>query len=135
MIFVLIHNNTYLYNMLKIKYNSPVPIYEQLITEIERMVSINELKSGDELPSIRSLAAQLEISNNTVARAYMELERKGLVTSNGRKGTFINELYQKSEFENHEKIFKNSILDLIRKGLDEADIRQAFEKNMIEIFK
>jgi len=121
--------------MLKIKYNSPVPIYEQLITEIERMVSINELKSGDELPSIRSLAAQLEISNNTVARAYMELERKGMVTSNGRKGTFINESYQRSGYENHEKIFKNSILDLIRKGLDEADIRQAFEKNMMEIFK
>lgn len=121
--------------MLKIKYNSPVPIYEQLISEIERMVSINELKPGDELPSIRSLATQLEISNNTVARAYMELERKGMVTSNGRKGTFINEFYQQSDKGNHDKVFKSSILDLIRKGMDEAAIRQAFEKNMIEIFK
>jgi GntR family transcriptional regulator len=121
--------------MLKIKYNSPVPIYEQLIAEIERMLSISELKPGDELPSIRSLASQLEISNNTVARAYMELERKGMVTSNGRKGTFINEFYQHSDKGNNDKVFKNSILDLIRKGMDEAAIRQAFEKNMIEIFK
>jgi GntR family transcriptional regulator len=107
--------------MLNIKYNSPIPIYEQLIAEIERMVSIKELEAGDELPSIRSLASQLEISNNTVARAYMELERKGIVTSNGRKGTFI-------------QIFKDPILLLLKKGMEESEIRNLFNKNMYEIF-
>lgn len=120
--------------MLTIKYNSPIPIYEQLVSEIEKMVSNKELKSGNELPSIRSLASQLEISNNTVARAYMELERKGIVTSNGRKGTFINET--KSMFKDDEtnKIFKDPILRLLKKGMEESEIRNLFSKNMCEIF-
>jgi GntR family transcriptional regulator len=121
--------------MLSIKYNSPIPIYEQLIAEIERMISITELKPGDELPSIRSLASQLEISNNTVARAYMELERKGQVTSNGRKGTFIKESFNQNKSDLKNKIFKDPILNLLKEGLDEADIRKIFNRNIIEIFK
>ncbi len=45
---------------------------------------------GDSLPSIRYLAKQLDITSNTVARAYMELERKCMILSNGRKGSFVN---------------------------------------------
>jgi GntR family transcriptional regulator len=120
--------------MLSIKYNSPTPIYEQLINEIERMVSIKELKPGDEMPSIRSLAAQLEISINTVARAYMELERKGIVISNGRKGTFISETESTKLNENMDKIFKAPILMLLKKGVDESEIRNVFNKSMYEIF-
>jgi len=99
------------------------------------MVSIQELKPGDELPSIRSLASQLEISNNTVARAYMELERKGIVTSNGRKGTFIRESFRHLKNDHNAKIFKDPILNLLRKGMDDAEIRQTFDQNMFEIFK
>jgi len=121
--------------MLSIKYNSPIPIYEQLIAEIERMVSIKELEPGDELPSIRSLARQLEISNNTVARAYMELERKGLVTSNGRKGTFIKDSSIQNIQGLNKKIFKDPILNLLKQGLNETDIKEIFDQNIIEIFK
>ena len=121
--------------MLRIKYNSPVPIYEQLITEIERMVSTQELTPGDELPSIRTLARQLEISNNTVARAYMELERKGMVTSNGRKGTFISESSFSGIHDAHKKVFKDSIIDLLKRGFEESEIRKLFHQSMREIFK
>lgn len=120
--------------MLGIKYNSPTPIYEQLIAEVERMVAIKELKPGDELPSIRSLAAQLEISINTVARAYMELERKGIVISNGRKGTYIRESEGTNSFEMMDKVFKAPILMLLKKGVDESEIRNLFNKSMYEIF-
>jgi len=121
--------------MLSIKYNSPIPIYEQLICEIERMLSVNELSPGDELPSIRSLANQLEIANNTVARAYLELERKGVVISNGRKGTFIKESYDNSDKKVNQKIFKESILHLLKRGLSESDIKKIFDQNINEIFK
>lgn len=120
--------------MLNIKYNSPTPIYEQLILEVERMVAIKELKPGNEMPSIRSLAAQLDVSNNTVARAYMELERMGIVTSNGRKGTFICDNENIKRNEKMDKIFKESILILLKKGFDESEIRNLFNRNMYEIF-
>ncbi|MCP4724898.1 MAG: GntR family transcriptional regulator, partial [bacterium] len=56
--------------MLKINLNSPEPIYEQLVQEIKRMIEHDVLKEGDSLPTIRSLASQLDVANNTVARAY-----------------------------------------------------------------
>ena len=56
--------------MLRINLNSPVPIYEQLIDEIKRMIEYGELKPGDSLPTIRSLSSQLDVAVNTVARAY-----------------------------------------------------------------
>lgn len=121
--------------MLRIKYNSPVPIYEQLIKEIERMVSMNELSPGDELPSIRTLARQLEISNNTVARAYMELERKGIVTSNGRKGTFIREPVLSGIHDASKKVFKDPIITLLKQGFEESEIRKLFNQGMSDIFK
>lgn len=120
--------------MLKIRLNSPVPIYEQLVVQITDMIKNGELKPGDELPSIRSLASQLDVANNTVGRAYMELERQGTVVSNGRKGTFIRELDAQVEI-NYEKIFKESIIKLLQAGLDEKTIRRIFRQNLDEIFK
>lgn len=120
--------------MLKIRLNSPIPIYEQLVNSIQEMLVNKELKPGDELPSIRSLAGQLEVANNTVARAYQELERKGMIVSNGRKGTFIKEFQGQNDVE-ISRLFKDSILKMLKAGLDEKDIKVLFEKNMNEIFK
>jgi GntR family transcriptional regulator len=120
--------------MLKIKLNSPVPIYVQVVNEITQMIHLGELKPGDELPSIRSLASQLSVSNNTVARAYLELERQHSIISNGRKGTFVRELKPESDTD-YQKIFKESIIRLIRAGMDEKNIQRVFKQNLNEIFK
>jgi len=121
-------------SMLKIKLHSPVPIYVQVSDEISRMINQDELKPGDELPSIRSLASQLEVANNTVARAYLELERQHLIVSNGRKGTFVAE--SKSEIESDiQKIFKEPIIQLIRAGMDEKSIQRVFKQSLNQIFK
>jgi len=120
--------------MLKIKLNSPVPIYEQLVIEITRMINEDELQPGDELPTIRSLASQLEVANNTVARAYQELERQGLIISNGRKGTFVTE-YKPDMDNDYQKIFKEPIIRLLQSGMDEKKIKFLFKQNLNEIFK
>jgi GntR family transcriptional regulator len=120
--------------MLKIKLNSPVPIYEQLVNEISGLIKNGELKPGDELPSIRALASQLEVANNTVARAYQELERQGMIVGNGRKGTFVREVMPGLE-DNYEKIFKEPIIKLLQAGMDEKDIQRIFKLNLNEIFK
>ena len=119
--------------MLKVKLNSPVPIYEQLITGIKSMIQNGELSGGDELPTMRSLASQLEIAVNTVARAYNELERAGYIESNGRKGTFVRESVDRG-LDSRDKIFKSQIIQLLKSGLGESEIRKIFDSNIQQIF-
>ncbi len=71
--------------------SSGVPIYLQIEQQIEQMISAGRLARGEELPPIRSLAQQLVINPNTVARAYRDLEQKGLLFSKQGSGTFVAE--------------------------------------------
>ena len=70
--------------------SSSVPPYEQVRAQVAARVDAGELTAGTRLPSVRSLAEQLGLANNTVARAYRELEHAGLVTTRGRNGTVVN---------------------------------------------
>jgi DNA-binding transcriptional regulator YhcF (GntR family) len=111
-----------------------VPIYEQLVTEIKGMLESGELKPGDSLPTIRCLASQLDVAVNTVAHAYKELERLGLLESKGRKGSFIKARPSPTT-EDEKKIFKPSILKLLQKGMNRSEIEQIFNNNMKTIFE
>ena len=117
--------------IIQIEHNSPVPIYEQLILEIERMIKSGALKENDSLPSIRQLAAQLDVAINTVARAYQELERRGVIISNGRKGTFVKHT---RTTESNMRDFKEMIIELIKQGLDKKEIEQTFNNSINQIF-
>lgn len=119
--------------MFKLSLNSSVPIYEQIVDEISKLIEINELKEGDSLPTIRSLASQLDIAVNTVARAYQELENLNLIVSSGRKGSFVKKNLDES-FKDDLKIFKTSILKLIRKGHGKNEIERIFNSNLNQIF-
>lgn len=66
-----------------------VPIYVQLVNQIKYLVSSGRLAAGEQLPPVRKLAEQLVINPNTVARAYRELERDGVVTSRQGAGVFV----------------------------------------------
>lgn len=66
-----------------------VPIYQQIVTQVKYLVSAGRLHPGEEMPPIRALAERLVINPNTVARAYRELERAGVVVKNGTVGTFV----------------------------------------------
>ncbi|WP_230085616.1 MULTISPECIES: GntR family transcriptional regulator [Arthrobacter] len=68
---------------------STVPPYEQIRLRILDLVSAGELAVGTKLPSVRSLAADLVVAANTVARAYRELEQAGIVATAGRSGTSV----------------------------------------------
>ncbi len=115
--------------MLKINLNSNIPIYEQLIGEIKRLVEANDLQPGDNLPTIRALAAQLDVAVNTVARAYQELERLDIIESNGRKGSRIRRDFSLKP-KDDSGIFKESILRLLQKGMEKDEIEQLFYDNM-----
>ena len=68
-----------------------VPIYLQIIGQVKRLIASSRLTPGDELPPIRALAEQLTVNPNTVARAYLELERAGVVTKRQGAGTYVAE--------------------------------------------
>src|SRR5207302_8634319 len=67
-----------------------VPIYLQIVNQVKYLVAAGRLLPGEELPPIRVLAERLVINPNTVARAYRELERAGVVTKRSTTGTFVS---------------------------------------------
>lgn len=76
---------------LHITTNDGVPIYLQIVNQIKYLVASGRLASGDELPPIRTLAEQLVVNPNTVARAYRELEMAGVVEKRRTAGTYISD--------------------------------------------
>lgn len=74
---------------INIDYSIRTPIYEQMVLEVERLVSLGILKSGEQIPSIRDFACNLSVNPNTVKKAYDILEQKGIIVSKSTKGSFI----------------------------------------------
>jgi GntR family transcriptional regulator len=68
---------------------SGTPVYRQIIRQIENGVLSGRLKTGDKLPTIRALAVDLKINPNTIARAYGELEIRGILATQVGSGTYI----------------------------------------------
>jgi GntR family transcriptional regulator len=68
---------------------SAVPPFEQVRSQVTRLVRTGQLVPGAQLPPIRQLAKDLGVANGTIARAYAELERDGLVVARGRHGTAV----------------------------------------------
>jgi GntR family transcriptional regulator len=68
-----------------------VPIYVQIVNQVKHLVASGRLTPGEEIPPIRVLAEQLVVNPNTVARAYLELERAGIVTKRHGSGTYISD--------------------------------------------
>jgi len=68
---------------------SGVPVYRQLIDQVLGGMANNALAAGDQLPTVRQVAVDLSINPNTVARAYRELEIRGVLDSQQGMGTFV----------------------------------------------
>lgn len=70
---------------------SGVPFYRQIIFQVEMAIADGRLTTGAQLPTVRGLAVDLQINPNTVARAYNELEIRGIVNTQQGTGTFISD--------------------------------------------
>lgn len=67
-----------------------VPIYLQIVNQVKYLAASGRLATGEELPAIRTLAEQLIVNPNTVARAYRELEQAGIVVKRRTSGTYVS---------------------------------------------
>ena len=73
----------------QVEYNSGIPVYRQIINHVCAAVAADSFKPGDQLPTIRALSERLNVNPNTVAKAYRELELKGIIVSERGSGSFI----------------------------------------------
>jgi GntR family transcriptional regulator len=76
---------------LKLDLHTGVPVYRQIIDQVRGGMAAGTLAAGDQLPTVRQLAVDLEINPNTVMRAYRELELGGMLETHQGTGTFISE--------------------------------------------
>jgi GntR family transcriptional regulator len=81
--------------------HSGVPVYRQLIDQVQAAVASGVLATGDQLPTVRQVAVDLAINPNTVLRAYREMEIRGLLDSQQGTGTFIAD--RKVEYSKDER--------------------------------
>lgn len=106
---------------------SNLSIYEQIIKSIKNSIIKEEISPGDMLPSIRSLARDLQISVITTKRAYEELEKEGLIYSVPGKGFYIKEpnreKLKESQFKEFEDQFDNLIQEGKKLGLELLDMQ------------
>jgi GntR family transcriptional regulator len=70
-------------------FRSGVPIYVQLVEQVQHLVLTGKLNAGDQLPTVRQLASELRVNFNTVARAYRMLDEAGLISTQQGRGTYI----------------------------------------------
>lgn len=75
---------------LHIDSTSGVPIYLQIVQQIRSAVATGVLEEGEELPSVRELAVELAVNPNTVAKAYRELQRDGIISVARGSGTYVS---------------------------------------------
>lgn len=111
--------------MINLDYTNRTPIYEQIVSEIEKYVALGILKEKEQIMSIRELASSLGINPNTVKKAYTILENKGIITSISTKGTFINVNASKVKNEtinNYINEIKSIIEKLSKLGLTKEEI-------------
>jgi GntR family transcriptional regulator len=87
---------------LRISLEDGAPIYQQIVEQVKYIVAAGRLKPGDDIPPIRVLAEQLRINPNTVARAYLELEREGIVAM--RRGFRTMVIQVKTALSRREKL-------------------------------
>ena len=103
------------------------PIYLQIMDEVRRMIAMAVLKADDALPSVRQLATDLRINPNTVAQAYRELEREGVVYVRRGQGTFVRGLGEDLDLRRKQAlaVAERALLDAHRNGLAAEDLIDA----------
>ena len=121
---------------IKISNMSSVPIYQQVATQIKSNILDGSLKYNDQLPSIRSLAKELEVGIITVKKSYEVLLQEELIYSKGAVGYFVNDIdlatiltIKKEEYLDE---LKSIIDEAINDGLNINDIKEIFNRVLEE---
>jgi len=112
---------------------SGVPIYLQLIDQVKRGVALGTLAVGEQLPTVKALALQLTVNPNTVARAYRDLERDGVIETSPGRGSFVR-ANGEAKTDLRADVAGPAFDDAVRVakgiGLDRGAVRRLFENTL-----
>ena len=113
---------------------SATPIYKQITDQVRLAVATGKLAVGDQLPSVRALAEELVINPNTVARAYTDLAREGLIESRAGRGVFLTrkrKMFTREEGRRRlEPLLEGLIGEAMVMDFTREELREAFEKKL-----
>lgn len=122
---------------LRINFSSGVPIYLQLIEQIKHAVETGAIRSGEQLPTIRSVAEELTMNPNTVARAYRELEREGIVEVRHGLGVFVagpqSSTTKTAEIRKAGEVLRTAMEKGMALDLSESELRRVFEDELARL--
>ncbi|MBQ3126687.1 MAG: GntR family transcriptional regulator [Clostridia bacterium] len=107
------------------------PIYEQLISGIRALILRGDLAPDEQMPSVRSLAAELGINPNTIQKAYTELERQGVIYSAPGRGSFVcpdPEVMRRAELDTRLSALRTLLCEACRFGLNRADAEKILDE-------
>lgn len=126
--------------MIRVDSASRVPIYAQIVEQIKSQIAAGQLTPGDQLPTIRQLATDLRINFNTVVRAYLELEREGLISTQRGRGTFVaydleGKALANMRDEKMEHIIVTALEELFNLGYSCQEVEQIFQRKLEETYK
>jgi len=123
--------------LITIHTDSPVPIYEQVVTQIIFAIASGGLEPGTMIPSVRELAQRLLVHPNTIARAVQELERQGLVTTVRGKGMEVTPRAPQLCQARRKQIIQRRIGAALREAVDSAlspdEIRRLVEDELARV--
>ena len=113
---------------------SATPIYKQITDQVRLAVATGRLAVGEQLPSVRALAEELVVNPNTVARAYTDLAREGLIESRAGRGVFVTrkrKMFTREEGRRRlEPLLEGLIGEAMVMDFTREELREAFEKQL-----
>ena len=122
---------------LRIVSNSVVPLYKQLVDQVRWAAVTGTLVPGEALPSVRAVAELLVINPNTVAKAYSELTREGVIEARAGKGCFVSErrqVFSKAERSRRlEEALDTFVNEAAYLGIAPDEIRMILERRLAEL--
>jgi Predicted transcriptional regulators len=118
--------------ILQIDFRSGLPIYIQIVNQVQAQVAGGILKPGDQLPTVRALAEELRVNFNTVARAYRILDEARIISTQQGRGTYITEIPPQNVTE---KLRKEALEALTQRYISEAMRLDFSEVAITEIIK
>jgi len=120
---------------IRIDKTSRVPIYDQIKEQIKGLIHAGQIKTGDQLPTIRELSVELSVNFNTVALSYRDLSNEGVIITERGKGTFVANTPGEAEMHTirQEKLV-NLLAVLLREterlGYTREEVGQAFSEQI-----
>ena len=115
--------------LLQIDFRSGLPIYTQIVNQVQSQIASGIINPGDQLPTVRALAEELRVNFNTVARAYRILDEARIISTQQGRGTYITEkpppnVTEKLRRETLEALTQRYISEAMRLEFSKSEIRQ-----------